>query len=219
MTQPPKPQTPHHRYVADDDEHESYAPIGIEGLLAATEKVLAVNRGVAEPDDKDSPTNDRVYTQDRLMAERVKLDQGKTLRMLMGRFNRSRSLSSFTPDSFSSYTLDALKGNPLIPAPEEVNPMHLVEQRRRITKMGPGGIGDPNAITLGMNSVHAGQFGFIDPVAGPESSFAGVDTRLAYGTRVGSDGRIYQVMRNRRTGKLEWVSPVSLKGKTIKLPD
>jgi hypothetical protein len=29
-------------------------PVGVEGLLAASEKLLAINRGVVEPDERDS---------------------------------------------------------------------------------------------------------------------------------------------------------------------
>jgi hypothetical protein len=65
-----KKLTDHHRYLADDGEHEKYSPVGVDGLLAATEKLLAVNRGLAEPDDRDSLPNDRIYTVDRLIAER-----------------------------------------------------------------------------------------------------------------------------------------------------
>lgn len=155
MTTPttPKPAADtagHHRYLADDDEFERYSPIGLDGLLAATEKLLAVNRGLADPDDRDSLPNDRIYTVDRLMAERVKLDHNKSLRTLMGRLGRTRSLTPMGPGAFNGYTLGYMDGNPLAPALEEINPMHIVEQQRRVTKMGPGGIGDPNAITADM---------------------------------------------------------------------
>lgn len=160
--------TAHHRYLSDDDEHETYAPIGLDGLLAATEKLLAVNRGLAETDDRDSLPNDRIFTVDRLMAERVKLDHGRTLRSMMGRLSRARSLQPMSPAAFSEYTVGYLKSNPLVPALEEINLMHNLEQKRRITKMGPGGVGDPNAITMDMQAVSASQFGFIDPIAGPE---------------------------------------------------
>lgn len=143
------PQT-HHRYLADDDEHEAYESIGVDGLLAASEKLLAVNRGLERPDQRDIASNERVYTVDRLMAERVKLDHGKTLRTLMGRLSRRKNLSALGPAAFDAYTVDYLKGNPTASAIEEINPMNIMEQRRRITKMGPGGIGDPNAITVGM---------------------------------------------------------------------
>jgi RNA polymerase Rpb2, domain 3 len=166
---PMKSPMTHHRYLADDDEHEKYVSVGIDGLLAATEKLLAVNRGLAEPDDRDSLPNDRIYTVDRLMAERIKLDHGRTLRAMMGRLSRIRNLAPVSPDAFGEYTVGYIRSNPLVPALEEINPMHILEQKRRITKMGPGGVGDPNAITEAMQAVSATQFGFVDPIAGPES--------------------------------------------------
>lgn len=214
-----KKPTDHHRYLADDDEHEAYTSVGIDGLLAASEKLLAVNRGLAEPDARDSLPNDRIHTVNRLMAERIKLDHGKTLRKSMGRLSRARTLAPLSADAFGEYTAGFIVSNPLVPALEEINPMHYLEQKRRVTKMGPGGIGDPNAITEDMQAVDASQFGFIDPIAGPESEKAGIDVRLAYGTRIGSDGKIYQLLLNRKTGKKQWVSPVDLQGKTLKLPD
>lgn len=207
------------RYAVDDDEYEEYDAIGVDGLLAASEKLLAVSRGAEKEDERDSLYNDRVYTAPKLIAERIKLDHGKVLRTAMGRFNATRSLKGFSPDLFGKYTVGYLNGNPLAAPLEEINPLQLVEQQTRITKMGPGGIGDPNAITESMQNVHASQFGFVDPIAGPESERAGVDVRLASGARIGSDGRIYRKMLNRRNGKREWVSPTDTHQKVVKIPD
>ena len=97
--------------------------------------------------------------------------------------------------------------------------MQLIESARRITQMGPGGIASDESITPEMQAVHASSFGFIDNLSGPESSRAGIDTRLTWGTKFGSDGRLYQLFRNRRTGKLEYRSPADLDGKVVKLPE
>lgn len=207
------------RYAAEEDDYEEYVPVGLDGLVAASQKLLAINRGEVEPDTRDALSNDRIYTVDRLMAERVKLDDGKILRTLMGRLNRSKSLKAFKPNAFGRYTEGYLVGNPLASPLEEINPMQLREQMVRITKMGKGGIGDENVIGPDMQSVKESQFGFVDPVAGPESSRAGVDVRMAMGARIGEDGRIYQRFRDRRTGKVRWLSAVDVEGKTIKFPD
>lgn len=196
--------TSHHRYLSDDDEHEKYAPVGVDGLLAASEKLLAVNRGLAEPDERDSLPNDRIHTVDRLMAERVKLDHGKTLRAMMGRVSRSRNLSPMGAASFDAYTTGYLTGNPLVTALEEINPMHILEQKRRITKMGPGGIGDPNAITEAMQAVDASQFGFIDPIAGPECFDATTEVYTKRGWLAWPDVRDDDVFACQEGGKLTW---------------
>jgi len=207
------------RYGAEDDEYEEYVGIGVNGLLAASDKLLAINRGEAEPDHRDSLANDRIYTVDRLMAEKVKLDDGRLLRKFMGRAARHRNLQAFQPNMFGDYARKYLVSNPLASPAEQVNPTQNLEQMFRITKMGPGGIGDENTLTSDMQAVGTDQMGFIDTIAGPESSRAGIDVRLVNGARVGDDGRIYQRFFYRPTGKVEWVSPVDLQNKTVKLPD
>ena len=37
-----------------DDDGEEYMSVGTDGVLAASEKLLAINRGLDEPDERDS---------------------------------------------------------------------------------------------------------------------------------------------------------------------
>jgi DNA-directed RNA polymerase beta subunit len=194
-------------------------PADIDTILAATEKLLAVNRGMAEPDERDSLEFRRVYTPDKLMAERIKLDAGKLKRMAMRRLAKMRNLNGIGPGYFDDYTEGLIVGNPLSSPPEEINPMHLVEQNSRITQLGAGGLPSDESITPEAQSLHPSTFGFLDSIAGPESSRIGVDTRLATGARIGDDGNIYQQFHNRRTGQKEWLTPGKLVGKTLALPD
>ncbi|MFA9289314.1 MAG: hypothetical protein ACEQSA_05565, partial [Weeksellaceae bacterium] len=100
---------------------------------------------------------------------------------------------------FHAYSkiLGLLVGNALSSPLEEINPMHIVEQSRRITAMGPGGLPSSDSITSEAQALHPSSFGFIDIIAGPESERAGVDVRAAMGTKLGSDGKIYQRFRDR----------------------
>jgi len=200
-------------------DEEVYRGVGVDGILAASGKLLAVNRGEANTDERDSLAFKRVMTPDKMMRERIRMDADKSANKVMRALAKKKSLKAFTPFHFDNYTSGLLVGNPLSTPLEEINPMHIAEQARRITLMGPGGIGSPRAITPGMQAVHASQFGFLDPLAGPESERAGIDSRLSWGVRVGSDGRLYQRFRNRKTGEVDWVSPDALEGKTVKLPD
>jgi DNA-directed RNA polymerase beta subunit len=197
----------------------NYVPVGVGGMIAATEKLLHVNQGVADPDDRDASQFKRLYTVPHLLRERIRLDADKSKRSLLRFSARTKSLKAARPFLFDGYMDGQLVGNPLTMPLEEINPMHILEQSRRITQMGPGGIGSEDSITGQMQAVKASEFGFIDPLAGPESSLAGVDVRASWGTKYGRDGRIYQRMKNRRTGKMEWVSPDDLKNKILKLPD
>jgi len=207
------------RVIADDDEFDTYTPVGLDGILASTEKLLAVNRGLDDPDERDAMPNDRVYTTDMLLGERIRMDRDGKRRQLMWHAGKHRSLKGLHPFVFDDYAKGLLVGNPLSQPLEEINPLQIEEQGHRMTKMGPGGIGDSNAVTPDMQAVHASQFGFVSPIEGPESELIGVDVRLSRGVKIGSDRRLYQRFRNRRTGKIQWMSPEDLHGASVKLPD
>lgn len=205
------------RYVIDDGDE--YINPGVEGLIASSEKLLAMNRGVVEPDDRASLSFKRILSVNDLVRERILRDSGKLRRQFLYRLARQRNLKALHPGYFNPYVEGQFKSNPLVESLEEINPMHLVENARRMTLMGPGGIGSEDAITAEDQAVSATQFGFLSPSEGPESSKAGVDTRFAYGTRIGSDGRIYQKFYDRGQGKYRYMSPEDLDGLVVKLPE
>ena len=203
----------------DDDDEEEYVPVGVGGLIAASQKLLAINRGLDKTDARDALMFKRILTPDKLIGERVKLDAEGIRRAIMNRVSRSKSLAALHPFTFDGYTEKFIVGNPLSSPLEEINPLHLVEQSRRVTQMGPGGIGTDNAITENAQAIATDQFGFISPTEGPESERVGIDVRLAWGTKIGSDGKPYQKFFDRRAGKQRWMSPEDLDGMTIKVPD
>lgn len=202
-----------------DAAEEPYVPVGLNGLLASTEKLLAVNRGQEETDFRDSQIFKKNFEPDRQLWERIRVDKDGIRKGLLRSASGRRNLSGLVPFYFDKYTEKHITANSLVSPLEEINPIHLVESARRITHMGDGGIRSADSITEELQSVHPSQFGFIDPLAGPESERAGVDVRLSWKAKLGSDGRIYQVYRNKKTGKQEYKSPEDLDGLNVKLPD
>lgn len=200
----------------DDDLFMEYVPVGLDGVLASTEKLLAVNRGLQPVDKRDILPFNRVYTTDQLLAERVKMDEGHYRRKLLRTVAKQRSLSKLAPNILGPQLEEHILNDALSSPGEETNPIFSLGQQMRMTKIGRGGLGDRNAITDDLQAVHASQFGFIDPIAGPESELGGVDVRLARGAKVGlQDGQVYQELINKRTGKKEWVSSQDLMDKTV----
>lgn len=151
-----------------DDDGEEYRGIGTDGILAATEKLLAINRGLTEPDERDSMKFQKVFRTHSLLRERIKMDSGKLARTAMYRAAKSKNLSGLNSGAFDGYIDSVMVGNALTSPLEEINPMQLAENARRITAMGPGGLGSAESITEEAQSVHPSQFGFIDNSAGPE---------------------------------------------------
>ncbi len=169
---------------------DDFRPVGISGLLAATQKALAMNRGEVAPDARDGLHFKRVLMTHDLMAERIARDADMTQRNLLRHAARQRNLASFAPGALTPLVEGHLISNPLSSPLEEINPMDIEDQLRRVTQMGPGGIGSADRITPDMQAVHPSIFGFISPVSGPESEKAGVDVRLSTGVKMGSNGRI-----------------------------
>ena len=198
----------------DDDEIDS----GVETLMAASEKVLAINRGLVDPDERDSLRFRKVYGPDKLLKERIDMDADKVMRNTVRRVSRTGNLSSIAPGHFNSYSEKLITGNPLSLALEEINPMHLTEQSRRVSQMGPGGLPSSTSITEDAQNLHPSEFMFLSAIEGPESERIGVDTRVAWGAKLGSDGNIYQRFKNKRTGKYEWLSAKDLENKIVALP-
>lgn len=129
------------------EDEEEYVPVGVKGLVAASQKLLAVNRGLDKTDARDSLIFKRILTTDKLLADRIKVDEGRLRGAMLPLIARHKNLRAVGPFVFDPYMEKFLIGNPLSSPLEEINPLHLLEQARRATQMGPGGIGTDNAIT------------------------------------------------------------------------
>ncbi len=161
-----EPETPNR-------QKDELVDLDINDVLTSSKRLIAINRGDAEPDDRDSLAFKRVYTTGDLIAERINIDAEKTARTLLRKLNRKRSLKNLPSNIFNRYTEGHIVGNPLSSPLEETNPVQLLEQQYRITQMGPGGIGSESALTEEMQNVNPSEFGFIDPLTGPECYGAG----------------------------------------------
>ena len=191
---------------------------GVDTILAATEKILAVNRGIAEPDERDSLRFKALHPMGKLLEERIDLDANSIFRRTMRRIARQKSLKPVNINHFNGYAQNLIVGNSLSMPLEEINPLHLLEQARRVSQMGPGGLPSDQSITEEAQNLHPSEFGFLSVLEGPESGRIGVDTRLAWNTKIGTDGKIYQRWKDKKTGKYNWLNPTDLSDKIIGLP-
>lgn len=201
--------------VSESDAAYEKVPVGVDSLVAASKKLLAINRGEIEPDERDSLKFKRVYNVDDLLAERTRMDAGKLRNNIMFKLSKARSLKHLPSGVLDSYMTGHIIGNALSLPSEEINPLYLQDQQSRVTVFGQGGISSPDAVSTEAQNVHPSIFGFLDAVAGPEGIRIGVDARLAQNTRLGMDGRLYTRVRNKRTGKLVWLTPDELETATI----
>ena len=189
-----------------------------EVLMRTTHKMLAISRGEEKPDDRDSPMFSNVLSIEDLIPERIDKDAGRNARTLLWKARHDRSLKRVPVGALNPYVYNYILGSRLMAASEETNPLSLLEQMHRITKMGEGGIGDSESVTDEARNVNIGQAGFVDPISGPESGTIGVDTRAAYRTFKGKDKQMYAEFKNPKTGQMEFLKPEHTDGKIIAFP-
>lgn len=134
-------------FVRPDDDDDDYVPVGVGGVLESSRKLLDMNRGLVGQDERDSLVFKTLMTPDRLMSERVRMDADQLRRNMARRVSKNKSFKGIQPGFFNEYIGGIMHGSPLALPLEEINPMHLIDQHRRITHMGQGGLPSRDVIT------------------------------------------------------------------------
>lgn len=205
--------------IVDNDDDADSTPVGLQSVVAASKKLLDINRGLTTPDERDSLRYKKIYNTDDLISERVSLDAGKLKNALIFKLAKLKSLQNLSSGYFDPYATGHIVGNSLSAPSEEINPLQVLDQSYRVTQMGEGGIGSDSAITVEAQNVHPSQFGFFDTVSTPESIRAGIDARLASMTRLGNDGKLYTKLKDKKSGKYVWMTPDEIEDSVVGLPE
>lgn len=185
-----------------------YANAGVDTLLATTNKLLRINRGEAQTDDRDSLVYQTFHSPSDLFAERITKDAGQIGRKMLWKATLRGNLKHVPAGALTPQMRGMLLNSGLAQPIEELNPVEIYDQHLRVSRLGEGGIASLDAIPDSSRAVQPSHFGYIDFIKSPESSRIGVDQRLSYGTKLGKDGQLYTKLTNARTGKPEYV-PVS----------
>ncbi len=187
-----------------------YAAVDKDAILTATQKLLAVSRGEAEPDDRDHLAYQQFFGPEDLFAERIRRDHGRLRANLFRKVSTAGGLAGMPSGALTPQIEQVLIGSGLAQALEEVNPMEVFDKQSRVTRMGEGGIPGTESIPSEARSVQPSHLGFMDAWRTPESFAAGVDLNMARAARKGRDGRIYTQLLDHRTGQPVWKSPQEL---------
>lgn len=188
-------------------------------ILATTGKLLDIAKGRAEPDDRDNPIYSMVWGPEHLISERLERSKPLLAKMLWQATNAG-NLKRVQPGPLSPAVRYVFTKTGLGLLPEGSSAAEFMDHGARITKVGEGGIGkSAESVPMSARNVSAGQFPFIDPARTSESESVGVDLRVAFGTRLGADRRIYGALRDARTGKLVFKSPQDIADKTVAFPN
>jgi len=196
---------------------EPFKGVDAAALLATTKKLIAINRGEAEPDDRDHLAYMTVHGPEDLLAERLGKDRRLLTRMLWKAGSKG-GLQAMKTDLFTKSIEAAIMGSGLGQPVESINPAQIFEQQGRVSRLGEGGIPSLDSVPTEARNVQPSHFGFIDPLVTPESLKVGVDSRVVRSARKGADGRLYSPFRDIKTGQTVYKSPQEMADATIAFP-
>jgi DNA-directed RNA polymerase beta subunit len=194
-----------------------YANVSPALLLDATKKMILLNRGMAEADDRDSLEFQRVHMAHDFIKERIVKDSGGMISKMLWKATAKRSPDAIPGGALDKHVDALFNSGGLTQYVEEINPLDPYDQAQRLTRLGEGALGD--AVPDEARAVQPTFRGYVDPIRSPQSSAVGLDMRMAHGVKVGADGLLYREMVNAKTGAVEWVSSTKAARSVIGFPE
>lgn len=203
---------------------KEYSSVTPDAIMSASKKILKINRGEEQPDDRESLIYKSVHGVDDFIRESITKGARPVLWKIKNRLNnmygkaegKSVIKDVFAPGMLSSPIYTNINISPLANVTQDANPLKFIEDSNRVTAFGPGGIGSVFAVPEAVRNVHPSQIGFIDPVRTPESDKSGIDLQLAIGTK--KTGNTLTIKLLDRDGNKVRKTLQELQGKTLALP-
>lgn len=191
--------------------------LSVDSILASTKRILAVHKGEQEPDDRDALAYQNLLGPEDLFAERLR-NAHKALRPLLWKATFKQNLSPLGANFLDKHVKAAITASGLGQPLEEVNPADLLSQITRVSRLGEGGIPSIDSVPEEARNVQPSHFGYVDPLLTPESFKVGVDSRLAFNARKGTDGKVYSQFLDPKSGEKVWRTPQDVADMTIAFP-
>jgi DNA-directed RNA polymerase subunit beta' len=178
-------------FVTERTLGKGFETLSARMLLAAARRILAVQRGDEDPDDRDAPQYKKVVGIEDLMGERIsrlkKMLHRDALKVIerdpgasLGKIFGSNWADVATVGYFGG--MRGIEGG-LAHTTEAANPLAILSERSKITVKGEGGIQSDHAITEGARLFRPAASNFIDAVHTPEGGQVGIMTHGAWNVR------------------------------------
>ena len=196
----------------DDDK------ISPKVLLAASEKLIKINKKEQEPDDRDNLKFSKFIGMEDYVEEHILRDAGRYQKKAASKMQQKKDLSWLTPGFFTPQVRSVIIGNTLAHNVEGINPLEHWDNSNHVSKMGLGGIPGIESVPYSSRQVNTSSFGFFDPVHISETEKVGVVNFIANNVIKGRDGKLYRVMKT-PDGKLKWVDHEEILSRQAKIPD
>ncbi len=173
----------------DVKENRVLAP---EKFLAVLKEVVRLNVTQEDPDDIDHLGNRRVRSVGELVQDRFRIGLARMERIIKDRMS-TYEMEGLTPNKLVNArpVIGAVReffmSSQLSQFMDQVNPLAELENKRRVSALGPGGLSRDRA-GFEVRDVHTTHYGRICPIATPEGPNIGLVGHLSSFARVNSFG-------------------------------
>lgn len=188
-------------------------------MLAASAKLIKVNKGDELPDDRDNLRFSKFLGIEDYIKESIERDAGRLQKKAATKMQQKKNLSWLNASFFTPQVRSVVIGNPLTQNVDGINPLEHWDNSHRVTKLGPGGIPSIDAVPDESRQVNTSTFGFFDPLHIMESEKVGVTNYITANVVKGRDNKLYRIMKDAKTGKLKWVDHEDILNKKVLIPE
>lgn len=139
-----------------------------ETLIRTAQKLLNINLGKEEQDDRDNQANMVVYGPEDLFSERISKDAGGLSRNLLWKVSNHKNADAIPSNYLGKQIYAALISSGVGAPITEINPLEILDQRARITRLGEGALSSSDSVPDEARNVQPSQMGLIDIIRSPE---------------------------------------------------
>ena len=186
----------------------------LEDLIAIVKEIIRLNNNQeAEPDDIDHLSNRRVRTVGELVQSRMRIGFSRLRRVVQDRMS-TFDKKNLQPVQLVNYKVltavvkEFFASSQLSQFMDQVNPLSELENKRRVTVMGQGGLTRERA-GFEVRDVHSSYYGRLCPIQTPEGQTSGLVNYLANNARINEFGFLeapyFRVKNGRVTDEVVWL--------------
>lgn len=189
-----------------------------QAILAATQKLLKINRGEEVPVDRNSMEFKDFLWVDDFVKEKIALHSRQFKPKVMRRIDTATDIGNIITSSYLTKPVKSFfSDSSLAELSDQYNPLEMLSSRAKVTATGEGGISNLQTVDPNTRALQQSSMGILDPIHTPESEKIGIDLHLAVGAR--KDGKKLKfTVFNTRTRQFEEIDHQQAARSTIALP-
>ena len=193
--------------VIGNDQNIDVKTLTISDIYASVSYYLNLLQGIGSIDEIDHLSNRRLRQVGELLQNQFRVGVARMERVIRERMT-TLDVETATPKTLinirpiTAVIKEFFGSSPLSQFMDQINPLSELNNKRRLSALGPGGLSRDRA-AMEVRDVNVSHYGRICPIESPEGANIGLITSLANYAKVNDYGFIMTPYRKVKDGKLQ----------------